>query len=93
MSDYFEDGPQSDTPPPMDKKDDGAGKSDAPTFLINAEVCPDMKPGERLELRIVAVHDNEYEVAYQDKQEEKEEGDEPAPEEPAPEPAPNPMMD
>lgn len=81
--DYFEDGPM-----PNNRMNDGAGdggdkemsKSDEPTFLINSEVCPDMKPGDMLQLRIVGVHDNEYEVAYEEKPEKEEEASESMPE-------------
>lgn len=52
-------------------KQDGGDQHDEPTFLINSEVCPDLKPGETLKLRVVGVHDGEYEVQYE-MEEEKE---------------------
>ena len=52
------------------------------TFLINSAVCPDMKPGDEMVVRIVSVHDGEYEVAYAPKdKEDHQEGGESAPEE------------
>ena len=80
--DYFENGPQTDAPAPAENggNDDKEEKGDHPTFLINSEVCPDMKPGDMMELRIVGVHDGEYEVAYEEKgkDERSEESPEPA---------------
>lgn len=79
--DYFEDDPSKDAPAPDAKEGgDDDKQGDAPTFLINADVCPDMKPGESMELRVVAVHDKEYEVSYQPK-DDKEEGEDAPPEE------------
>lgn len=77
--DYFDDGPQ-----PNNRMNDGAGdskneemsKDDQPTFLINSEVCPDMNPGDTMELRIVATHEREYEVQYVPKESKDEEHDE-----------------
>lgn len=44
-----------------DEKDEGKYEHKA---LINSEICPDMKVGDVMELRILAVHDGEYEVGY-----------------------------
>ena len=69
---------------PKDGEADGAAAADksdgGQTFLLSSEGCPGMKPGDTMELKIVAVHDKEYEVAYEP--EEKEEGGEQPPEEP-----------
>lgn len=75
--DYMDDAPGKDSPMPTDKSDgDGEDKQgDAPTFLINSEVCPGMKPGDMLSCRVTAVHDKEYEVEYvpEEKEEQGEE--------------------
>lgn len=55
---------------------DKDGEGDEKTALINSDICPDMKPGDVMELRVVAVHEGEYQVQYQPKEEgEHEEGE------------------
>ena len=69
-SDLYDDEPmegsQPVTPPtspdaPKEKEESDGGN----TFLINREVCPDMKPGGMLTLRVNRVLDNELEVSYE----------------------------
>lgn len=59
--DYFDDGEtptaQSDAPAPAD---DSQSKS----ALVPKELCPGMKPGDMIELKIKRVLDNQYEVEY-----------------------------
>ena len=89
MPDYMEnDGPAQESPAPAMGNQDGEDKGEGQTFLINSEACPGMKPGDTMELKIVAVHDKEYEVSYQpeEKGEDGQGGDGEAPAE-APTPA------
>ena len=69
---------------PADKKEGDEGEH--PTFLVNKDICPGMKVGDEMVSRIVAIHENEYELEYAPKEEGKgEEGGEQgmAPEAPA----------
>ena len=56
---------------PRGEEKDGEGE----TALINSDICPDMKPGDVMELRIVAVHEGEYQVQYMPKEEDEEHGE------------------
>ncbi len=73
-----------------DEQNEDAGNEN--TFLVNKEICPDMKPGDMLTAKILRVHDDEYECVYEPK-EEGGEHEEEGMEEPAPEPQGHPMMD
>lgn len=82
-TDYFDDGGQQDAAMPKEAASDSEGdgkESNTRTGLINSDLCPGMKEGDMLQLRIVAVHDKEYEVEYEP---EKESGEEPGEESPA----------
>lgn len=48
------------------------------TAVINSEICPGMKPGDEMVLRIVAVNEGEYTVEYAPSKEEPEQAGEPA---------------
>jgi hypothetical protein len=99
--DYFDDAPQNqvgdkagDGMPEGSEprgQDDKEGEGDEHTALINSEICPDMKTGDVIELRIKAVHQGEYEVQYEPKEKGDGEGDEPMPEKEAA--VPDAMMD
>ena len=57
--------------------EDGQDKKDgAQRQLINMEIAHGLKPGDELSLRVVAVHEKEYEVERMEG-EEKQEGGEP----------------
>lgn len=42
------------------------GESQYPTALVNSDMCPGMKVGDTMQVRIVAVHDGQYELAYEE---------------------------
>lgn len=67
--------PEGSEPRGQDEKE---GEGDEHTALINSDICPDMKPGDTLKLRIVAVHDGEYETAYEPEEKGGDEGGEEA---------------
>jgi hypothetical protein len=83
-SDYLGDGEGAAT-----ATDDSAQSSDdtGQTAVIPTELCPGMKVGDTIALKIVGVDDDSYEVAY--KPDEQHEEDMEA----APAPAPDPMME
>lgn len=59
-------------------------KTEYPEQVINSAVCPGMKAGDTLEVRVVAVRDGEYVVQYEPEDEGREEREEsPPPREPA----------
>jgi hypothetical protein len=39
-------------------------KSEGKTALINSDICPDMKPGDEMVVKIERVMDGQYEVSY-----------------------------
>ena len=43
------------------------------TALLPKNICPGMKPGDELRLRVVRVHEDQYEVEYEGKGGEKAE--------------------
>lgn len=70
--------------PPMPEHQEGgeamddSGKGDmgeGHTALINSDICPDMKPGDTLMLKIMAVHEGEYQVEYMPEEKEHEGGE------------------
>lgn len=62
---------QPDNQEPKEEKKEGSGQ----TFLLNKEIDPSFKVGEEMVVKIVAVHEKEYEVEYapEPSKEEKEE--------------------
>lgn len=68
--DYFDnDGSKEESSMPAEREDKGEqdgseNEGDSKTFLINSAVCPDLKPGDILKLRVTAVHGEEYETEY-----------------------------
>ena len=58
-----------------DEKESSEG---AKTAVIPKELCPDMKVGDELGLRIVRVNEGDYEVEYEPKGESEEAAPEPA---------------
>lgn len=82
---YFGDDDDAKGPAPDSQQDpdNDAAKNkedgDKPMALINAEIAPDLKPGDELRLKVVAVHEGEYQVEKMDDEEheEKESPDEP----------------
>lgn len=58
--------------PDAQKPEEGK-QDDGQTYLINKDVCPDMKPGDEMVVKIVAIHDKEYEVSYAPEGEHSEE--------------------
>lgn len=76
---YYSDEPMPDSSPGEESaapEEKGSGK----TYLINSEVCPGMKPGDEMVVKIERVLDGEYEVSYAPEKGEEEEagGSEPA---------------
>jgi len=69
--DLYESGAgQKPMPKESDDKQDEGGK----TFLVPSEICPGMKPGEEMVVKIEEVHDEQYSISYAPKK--KKEGDE-----------------
>lgn len=48
------------------------------TALLPKSICPGMNPGEEMVLKIVKVHDDQYEVAYAPEPEKEEKEETPA---------------
>lgn len=67
MDDNYDQGSGAATIPPAAAQDDSKGEqsSDQQTYLVNKEICPGMKVGDKLTGRVVAIHDNEYECVYE----------------------------
>ncbi len=63
---YGGDGPTvADAPAPdAAKPDEGGEEKEHKTFLLNKEIDPSFKVGEEMVVKVVAVHDKEYEVEY-----------------------------
>ncbi len=60
---YGGDGPTLAQPAPDEsKKPEGEEKEGGQTFLLNKDISPDFQVGEEMVVKIVAVHDKEYEV-------------------------------
>lgn len=63
----------SNTPESAESEDSGE------TAVLPKSICPGMKPGDEMVLKIVRVHDDQYEVAYAPEPKgESEESPEPA---------------
>lgn len=68
---YYDDGDVGTKPQPttvqegMERTEEREEKENQETALIPSSLCPGMKPGDVIELRIVRTHDKEYEVAYE----------------------------
>lgn len=69
----YDDAPDSDGAPAAEPKEDEGGE----TALVPKSLCPGMKPGDELVLKIVAVQEDQYQVAYESKDEESSEPAEP----------------
>lgn len=61
---YGGDGPTLAQEPAPDAKDQKPDEGDAQTYLVNKDVAPNMKIGDELKGRIVAIHEDEYECEY-----------------------------
>lgn len=96
--DYYSDGPEAgggDVQAPPEHQGEGEGQADEsehenePTALLPKSILAgkEFKPGDEVVLRILAIHDDEVEVAYS--YEDKDEGGDKAP---APEAAPQDEM-
>ena len=55
-------------------EDEGEHKDSGKTALINSDICPDMKPGDEMVLRIERVMDGQYECSYSPEPSHKGEG-------------------
>ncbi len=51
-------------PQPEQPKPEGEEKGSGQTFLLNKDIDPSFKVGEEMVVKIVAVHEKEYEVEY-----------------------------
>lgn len=78
--DYYGDGdsPASGGAPAPDEKGEEQSNDNGTTAVVPSELCPGMKVGDEMVLKIVGVDDDSYEVAYAPK-EGKGEGEEEAP--------------
>jgi hypothetical protein len=62
---YGGDGPTvAEEPAPADQKPEAGEEKEQQTFLLNKDIDPSFKVGEEMVVKIVAVHDKEYEVEY-----------------------------
>lgn len=75
--DLYDAPPQEE--PAAPEGEDGMDKDEGQTALINKEVCPDCQPGDMLTFRVVRVHENEIEAAYEPDKEQDEPETEPEP--------------
>lgn len=83
----YSDGPPAEATAAPDEQEAEGGA----TALIPKSLCPGMKPGDPIELKIVRVHDDQYEVSYAPEEESMEEPS--APPEAAPDAAMAGMME
>jgi hypothetical protein len=70
--DYYGDGDSQTATMPEDSEAQEES-SESKTGLINSEICPGMKPGDKLVLRVVSVENGQYSVAYDEGAESPEE--------------------
>lgn len=57
-----------------DKPSEGADDSnEGKTFVVPEEVCPGMKPGDKMEATVTRVNEGSYEMKYEPKEESQEE--------------------
>lgn len=52
---------EDDAPPPEEQDEHG---QEGKTALINSDICPDCKPGDVLQLKVLKVHGEELEVQF-----------------------------
>jgi hypothetical protein len=57
-------GPSMAPEPAAEKQDRKEAAESGQTYLINRDVCPDMKVGDEMVVKIEAIHEKEYEVSY-----------------------------
>jgi hypothetical protein len=67
--DYYSDGPTPSTGITRDEKSGGDEGEDSPhdtgvTAVVPSELCPGMKVGDEMVVKILSVDDDSYEVAY-----------------------------
>jgi len=81
--DNYSDAPATAPSTPDASKDNDADEEGGgETALLPKSLCPDMKPGDTIPVKVVRIHEDQYEVSYEP--EKKEETEEPmAPEAPA----------
>lgn len=58
--DNYSDSPDTSAAAPAAEKEDSGGQ----TALLPKSICPGMKPGDEMVLKITAVHDDQYQVSY-----------------------------
>jgi hypothetical protein len=71
-------GPASSSSDPESDSSEQKEQGDKPMSLINSEIMPGLKPGDTMELKIVAVHEHEYQVEAMEKENESDEQDQDA---------------
>lgn len=78
---YYEDDAGPGEPQESDTKQTSLEKDsrDETTALVPVSLCPGLKPGDKLALKIIATHEEEYEVEY----DEGDEGEKSAKEQPS----------
>jgi hypothetical protein len=69
--DYYQDGNSSE-PTTKEASADPSQESESKTALLPKDICPDMQPGDEMMLKVVRVHDDQYEVEYSAEPSEKE---------------------
>lgn len=64
------------TPSPQETSGQGDDRYQGKTTLVPKDMCPGMKVGDNIELRIVGEQENDYEVAYEKGEDKAEEAQE-----------------
>jgi len=72
----YNDGPDSGSSAPADESEDEGGE----TALLPKSLCPGMKPGDEIMLKIDSVQEDQYVVSYPPKESASEEKSDTAPE-------------
>lgn len=76
MPDYYQDAPESEPSSPSRAKPEGEEKQTTnKRGLINSDICPGLEAGDELELRVIKVMENEYEVEYEGDMNDYDEGE------------------
>jgi len=71
--DMYGDNPDADAAPAADEKEDEGGE----TAVLPKSLCPGMKPGDELTLKIDSVQEDQYVVSYPGKESSKEKAEAP----------------
>ena len=59
----------------MPAQDEEEKPSEQKTALIDSSICPGMEVGDEMVVKIIGIHDKEYEVAYSEEPDKEKGGD------------------